>query len=86
MPGFNGTGPQGRGPMTGKGMGFCILKEPNDKPGQVEGFVGIQGMSVNQYSYELFYTAARPMYGRGFGRGLGCGGGFRGGRGRIRPL
>ncbi len=23
MPGFNGTGPRGTGPMTGKGRGFC---------------------------------------------------------------
>ena len=23
MPGFNGTGPQGAGPMTGRGMGPC---------------------------------------------------------------
>jgi hypothetical protein len=23
MPGFNGTGPMGRGPMTGGGRGFC---------------------------------------------------------------
>ena len=39
MPGFDGTGPQGKGPMTGKGNGFCILKAPNDKPGQANGFV-----------------------------------------------
>jgi len=25
MPGFDGTGPQGRGPMTGGGRGFCTL-------------------------------------------------------------
>ncbi len=23
MPGFDGTGPRGMGPMTGRGMGFC---------------------------------------------------------------
>jgi Family of unknown function (DUF5320) len=23
MPGFDGTGPMGMGPMTGRGMGFC---------------------------------------------------------------
>lgn len=23
MPGFDGTGPNGRGPMTGRGMGSC---------------------------------------------------------------
>ena len=25
MPGFNGTGPYGRGPMTGGGRGFCAV-------------------------------------------------------------
>ena len=24
MPGFDGTGPMGHGPMTGRGMGFCV--------------------------------------------------------------
>ncbi len=77
MPGFDGTGPQGRGPMTGKGMGFCILKESKDKPSQIEGFVGIQGRPVNQYGYGL------TLYGRGFRWNIGCGLGFRGGRNRF---
>ncbi len=25
MPGFDGTGPSGTGPLTGKGRGFCVL-------------------------------------------------------------
>jgi hypothetical protein len=25
MPGFNGTGPRGIGPMTGHGMGYCVI-------------------------------------------------------------
>ena len=25
MPGFNGTGPCGIGPMTGHGMGYCVI-------------------------------------------------------------
>jgi len=25
MPGFDGTGPRGFGPMTGRGRGFCIV-------------------------------------------------------------
>lgn len=25
MPGFDGTGPQGRGPMTGGGRGYCAV-------------------------------------------------------------
>jgi Family of unknown function (DUF5320) len=25
MPGLDGTGPNGMGPMTGRGMGYCII-------------------------------------------------------------
>jgi len=25
MPGFDGTGPQGQGPMTGGGRGYCVV-------------------------------------------------------------
>lgn len=28
MPGFNGTGPRGIGPMTGRGMGYCVIPLP----------------------------------------------------------
>ena len=26
MPGYDGTGPRGRGPMTGAGRGYCVLE------------------------------------------------------------
>lgn len=46
MPGFDGTGPQGRGPMTGNGGGYCLMKMP-DAPGEPEtGFAGLAGRSV----------------------------------------
>jgi len=28
MPGFDGTGPQGRGPMTGGARGYCVSSRP----------------------------------------------------------
>lgn len=28
MPAFNGTGPLGRGPMTGRGRGYCVVPVP----------------------------------------------------------
>lgn len=28
MPGFDGTGPWGQGPLTGRGMGYCNPKAP----------------------------------------------------------
>ena len=35
MPRGDGTGPLGQGPMTGRGMGFCVLKLPDgDSPTQ----------------------------------------------------
>ena len=33
MPAFDGTGPQGQGPMTGKGSGYCVVRLP-DQPAQ----------------------------------------------------
>jgi hypothetical protein len=35
MPGFDGTGPYGMGPMTGGGRGFCALPFPRPLPAQV---------------------------------------------------
>lgn len=31
MPGFDGTGPDGRGPMTGGGFGYCDEKTPRSE-------------------------------------------------------
>jgi Family of unknown function (DUF5320) len=34
MPGFDGTGPRGMGPMTGRGMGYCdvpLITEQQDE-------------------------------------------------------
>lgn len=46
MPGFDGRGPRGLGPMSGRGQGFCALKLPV-KPGEeVTGFAGQAGWPV----------------------------------------
>ncbi|GEM_PF-1063614 len=46
MPGFDGTGPRGKGPMSGKGGGFCLMSVPDD-PGQARtGFAGKNGRPV----------------------------------------
>lgn len=47
MPGSNGTGPRGEGPMTGRGMGYCVLKWDSADPSQVEGFAGLPGKPVS---------------------------------------
>ncbi len=46
MPGGDGTGPSGEGPMTGRGNGFCLLSTSKESPGQVKGFVGFEGVPV----------------------------------------
>jgi hypothetical protein len=45
MPRFDGTGPRGSGPMTGRGEGYCILELPKpDRPAQ--GYAGLTGTPV----------------------------------------
>ncbi|OPL11972.1 MAG: hypothetical protein AVO34_01765 [Firmicutes bacterium ML8_F2] len=38
MPNFNGTGPRGQGPMTGRGMGNCAPNGQTRTPGYGRGF------------------------------------------------
>lgn len=47
MPGFDGTGPSGQGPMTGLCRGFCALRVSEENPAGVEGFAGLNGDIVN---------------------------------------
>ncbi|HHW43416.1 MAG TPA: DUF5320 domain-containing protein [Desulfotomaculum sp.] len=44
MPGFNGTGPRGGGPMTGHGQGYCIvpLTPGNPQPGTAGAAQGVR--------------------------------------------
>ena len=48
MPGFDGTWPSGQGVLAGQGRGFCILKNSEKRPHQLEGFASLQGMPVGQ--------------------------------------
>ena len=59
MPGFDGTGPRGLGPMTGGGRGFC---NPS--------FRGM-GAPYMGYPYGTPYGWGRRGMGRGFGMGRG---------------
>jgi hypothetical protein len=47
MPGFDGTGPRGAGPMTGMARGYCMLRDAGGEQSHLEGFVGAQGMPVD---------------------------------------
>jgi hypothetical protein len=54
VPRFDGTGPRGAGPMTGRGQGYCILQlSDEDRPAR--GYAGLQGTPVR-----LDAPAARP--------------------------
>jgi hypothetical protein len=47
MPGFDGTGPRGEGPMTGRGEGYCALVLPSsEEEGAPYGYAGLQGTPV----------------------------------------
>jgi hypothetical protein len=71
MPGFDGTGPRGMGPMTGGGRGFCAMP--------------YRGYSRYGYGFQAPYntsTGTDPFYGPVFGAGRG-GLPWGGGRGRV---
>jgi hypothetical protein len=85
MPRFNGTGPLGQGPMTGRGMGYCAMNLPAPRMNYYPyGFAGIEGFPIN-IGFPYYIPPARPfkrLAFRGFGRGRGMGRG-RGNRFRA---
>ena len=80
MPRFDGTGPRGQGPLTGRGEGYCAVRLP-DEPGQpAYGYAGLQGTPVQMVSpiaWPIFgarwshpmWPRRAPRRGRGAGRG-----------------
>ena len=73
MPRFDGTGPRGAGPMTGRGEGYCVLGLP--EPGRpVRGYAGLAGAPVGPEAPPA-WTARRSIAamrrGTAFGRGRG---------------
>jgi len=70
MPGFDGTGPLGQGPMTGRAQGFCVLTTSKENQGQVKGIAGLQGVPVGQVngSYE---NSGKEVINMPFGDGTG---------------
>jgi hypothetical protein len=73
MPGFDGTGPRGMGPMTGGGRGFCAMP-----------YRGYRfDFHVTDYPpIGMHPSYSRPFYGPIFGAGHG-GLPWGGGRGRV---
>ena len=70
MPGFDGTGPLGQGPMTGRGQGFCVLTTSKENPGQVKGFAGLQSVPVGQ-KVKGFENTVKEVINMPFGDGTG---------------
>jgi len=86
MPGFDGTGPAGMGPMTGGARGWCNPYSPlyagyGPYPASYPYAYGPYALGVGMPAWG--YGLGRPRWGlRGFwGRGVGWGGRGRG-RGR----
>jgi len=48
MPGLDGTGPRGLGPMTGDGRGLCVLRLPTDPDEPITGLAGRAGWRFSQ--------------------------------------
>ncbi len=70
MPGFDGTGPLGQGPMSGRGLGFCVLANSEENPDRVEGLAGLQGVPVGQEVQNLEDTG-KEVIKMPFGNGTG---------------
>lgn len=73
MPRFNGTGPNGMGPMTGRGRGPCNPSQAGLGPGTSSGFQ----TPVTGYGRGLGNGRGQGQ-GRGLGRGRGRASGQRG--------
>ena len=70
MPRFDGTGPLGQGPMTGRGRGFCVLTTSEENPGRVKGFAGLQSVPVGQIKGN-FENTGKEVINMPFGDGTG---------------
>ncbi len=102
MPNFDGSGPKGKGPLTGQGMGFCVVELNTDKlkdnknienkedimpRGDGTGPAGLGPMTGRAAGY----CAGYPVSGYanpipGRGRGFRFGGAYGRGRGWGRGL
>lgn len=76
MPNLNGTGPKGKGPLTGRRMGRCRDKDSSTKEStERDDFVYGRGRGGKPRG-GFGFGGRRRGRGRGFGRGAGSGYGF----------
>ena len=65
MPRGDGTGPMGMGPLTGRGMGYCIgAGYPGNARGG-RGFFG-RGFGMGREMGRGFFGGTAPVFGGGF--------------------
>ena len=87
MPGRDGTGPNGQGPMTGYAMGACAgdnAQEPSAVAAGTNAGLSADDRTDRPALADGGGGRRRWGFGRRFGRGGGMGGRGRGGRGRGR--
>jgi hypothetical protein len=70
MPNFDGTGPLGQGPMTGRGQGFCVLTSSKENASQVKGIAGLQGVPIGQLNRN-YENSGKEVVNMPFGDGTG---------------
>jgi len=63
MPGFDGTGPMGRGPLTGRGMGYCAVQLPSSgtEPGPDRKLRPTRPTQGSFYPYQRESLGGLPM-------------------------
>jgi len=72
MPGFDGTGPRGLGPMTGRGEGYCAIVLPAPGTGRLPyGYAGLAGTPVQMVTPPVFAAPRARFPATPFGQGLG---------------
>jgi hypothetical protein len=68
MPAFDGTGPLGQGPMTGRGLGYCSNGYGVVYPRVGYGYGFGRGLGFSRRFGGGFGRGIRRGFGRGFGR------------------
>jgi len=81
MSGFDGTGPMGAGPMTGRGQGQCNPAGTGYRPAYGRGF----GYGMGYGRGRGFRGGVGSGFGRGFARGFGLQGFYPGWGGGYAP-
>jgi hypothetical protein len=73
MPRFDGTGPQGKGSMTGRGMGRCTPQNTDPQNTTPQNVQDANQNNVPIAPTNRFFGWFRNGFGRGNGQGLGRG-------------